>query len=113
MPCEERVMRARELAGMVSAKDVWSEARTRFVNDATQQDFEDHLIRVSSEHAIRLAFSDEGSGIGELREALRPYLQHKVGCRNRLRMGQRDCSCGLSDILSPDIDRSGLAQEVE
>lgn len=34
-------------------------------------------------------------------DRLRPYLRHQVACQTRLRLGHKDCSCGLADLLSP------------
>ena len=54
--------RAREIGGRLLQDKVWAEARQRFLNDATQQDFEDHLIRVAGEQAALLAFAQRPEG---------------------------------------------------
>jgi len=54
--------RAREIGSRLLPDVIWSEARQRFLNDATQQDFEDHLIRVAGEQAALLAFAQQPQG---------------------------------------------------
>lgn len=57
---------AREIGGRLLQDKVWAEARQRFLNDATQQDFENHLIRVAGEHAALLAFAQQPEGWASL-----------------------------------------------
>lgn len=54
--------RAREIGSRLLQSKVWAEARERYLNDATQQDFENHLIRVAGEQAALLAFAQQPEG---------------------------------------------------
>jgi len=49
--------------------------------------------------AIR-ALSTPVAAQGDVREALKPYTQHLVGCRMRLRQGASECTCGLTSALA-------------
>lgn len=114
MTSEERVMRAREVLARhckVPGPDL----------DFVLNGERDNCV------AAMLAFADEGSGIGELREALEPFATFadtfvdEEGWNGPMSTTRIVDWFGPSDFRrarsavgpSPDIGRSGLAQEVE
>lgn len=105
MTQEERVMRAREvLAG------VWVRHGRKELAETIRKGRDDEWSKAGVAIEAMLAFADEGSGIGELREAvagLLPYTSHNIGCALYQRSWSTEepnCTCGL------DHARAALSQ---
>ena len=60
-----------------------------------------NIDRTRAKWLTKPRFDDPATGavIAEDVE-LRPYLQHLTACRMSMRMGSRECTCGLSDRLA-------------
>lgn len=72
-PTPEQMERASKIARRVLTDKVWKEARQRFINDATQADFEDHLVVVAGIHAALTAILQSDQQQAELVAALEPF----------------------------------------
>lgn len=65
-PTPEQMEMASKIARRVLADKVWKEARQRFINDATQADFEAHLVVVAGMHAALTAILQSDQQQAEL-----------------------------------------------
>lgn len=114
-PTPEQMERASKIARRVLADKVWKEARQRFINDATQADFEAHLAVVAGMHAALTAIlqSDQQQAellalaeamAGALEKISNPLVQD--GDRNIMRTTQECASIAINALREYQKGRS-------